>query len=418
MATHPVKLKLYDLSRGIVKTLSPIVLGKTVDGIWHTTVHVYDMEYFYGGGILCLEPCEFDKSYNMEPVKIIDMGITEVDQSLFHDYLNSIQDQFSVDKYNLVSWNCNHFTNTICNFLLGKNIPDYILNLPNEVMETSQGRLILNMMQSYQNTIAPGFNNNAQGDANKDNSTKSDGITSSLSPGTSNDAGITGKVPSVNIRNVFDSCDSEKMKKIDEMVKNLKHSSDKKKKFFSTLQKCIDSIRLQPENINQRIIYKDFSNEIFKNISPISEYDQILSLVGYHRMSIETDEQNKTKNLNIFLDAKNKTKINEEVYAFINKKVFLKKNSYTNPYLHVLHFKGVVDCIPYLEKTDHDAAKDGFIFISAGFVNNMFNQLDTSNDLKYFQTIKDKVSVFIEDEKRELATLSDIMRKNINALNH
>lgn len=48
---EPVQLYLYDLSRGMAKTLSPQLVGKTIEGIWHTSVVIYGVEYYFGQGI-------------------------------------------------------------------------------------------------------------------------------------------------------------------------------------------------------------------------------------------------------------------------------------------------------------------------------------------------------------------------------
>lgn len=36
-----VTLRVYDLSGGMARQLSPALLGKQIDGIWHTGVLVY-----------------------------------------------------------------------------------------------------------------------------------------------------------------------------------------------------------------------------------------------------------------------------------------------------------------------------------------------------------------------------------------
>lgn len=36
-----VSLRVYDLSRGMARQLSPSLLGKQIDGIWHTGLLVY-----------------------------------------------------------------------------------------------------------------------------------------------------------------------------------------------------------------------------------------------------------------------------------------------------------------------------------------------------------------------------------------
>jgi hypothetical protein len=53
-----VEVHVYDLSQGMARQLSPALLGKQIDGIWHTGVQVYGTEYYFGGGI-CQCPAEF-----------------------------------------------------------------------------------------------------------------------------------------------------------------------------------------------------------------------------------------------------------------------------------------------------------------------------------------------------------------------
>ena len=47
----PVSLHVYDLSGGMAKSMSKQLVGKQIDGIWHTGIVVYGKEYYYGGGI-------------------------------------------------------------------------------------------------------------------------------------------------------------------------------------------------------------------------------------------------------------------------------------------------------------------------------------------------------------------------------
>ena len=35
----------------MAKSLSPMLIGKTVDGIYHTSLVLYGVEYYFGGGI-------------------------------------------------------------------------------------------------------------------------------------------------------------------------------------------------------------------------------------------------------------------------------------------------------------------------------------------------------------------------------
>ena len=51
-----VQIWVYDLSRGMAAQLSLPLLGRRLDGIWHTSVVVYGREYFYGQGVSTTAP--------------------------------------------------------------------------------------------------------------------------------------------------------------------------------------------------------------------------------------------------------------------------------------------------------------------------------------------------------------------------
>eukprot|EP00922_Rhytidocystis_sp_ex-Travisia-forbesii_P037805 GHVS01056311.1.p1 GENE.GHVS01056311.1~~GHVS01056311.1.p1 ORF type:complete len:444 (+),score=90.90 GHVS01056311.1:46-1377(+) len=146
-----VVLRVYDISRGMARTMSPIILGKQIDGIWHTGVLVYGLEYFYGGGIVSGPPEEVESTYGMTPVNMIDLGYTYIQQPAFHRYLESIRDRFTMSRYDLLHWNCNNFTDDISKFLLaGTGIPSYIIDLPQEALRTRLGSIVLPIMQAAQ----------------------------------------------------------------------------------------------------------------------------------------------------------------------------------------------------------------------------------------------------------------------------
>jgi hypothetical protein len=46
-----VSIYLYDITNGMARSFSPMILGKTIEGVWHTALVVYGNEYFYGGGV-------------------------------------------------------------------------------------------------------------------------------------------------------------------------------------------------------------------------------------------------------------------------------------------------------------------------------------------------------------------------------
>ncbi|KAJ0843254.1 putative PPPDE peptidase domain, PPPDE putative peptidase domain superfamily [Helianthus annuus] len=54
-------------------------------------------------------------------------------------YLHEISPRYTQESYSLMTHNCNNFSNEVTQFLVGTSIPDYILNLPNEVMSSPMG---------------------------------------------------------------------------------------------------------------------------------------------------------------------------------------------------------------------------------------------------------------------------------------
>ncbi len=40
----------------MAKNMSPMFLGKLIEGVWHTGLVVHGKEFFYGGGICVGEP--------------------------------------------------------------------------------------------------------------------------------------------------------------------------------------------------------------------------------------------------------------------------------------------------------------------------------------------------------------------------
>ena len=118
---YPVRIHVYDLSQGMASMYSQQLIGKQVDGIWHTAIIVYDVEYFYGGGIQSDRP---GMTPYGKPLRNINMGETFIPQSVFHEFLNEVSPRFSPSKYDLFKHNCNTFANEAMNFLNGKNIPE------------------------------------------------------------------------------------------------------------------------------------------------------------------------------------------------------------------------------------------------------------------------------------------------------
>ncbi|CAI9774421.1 unnamed protein product [Fraxinus pennsylvanica] len=120
---------------------------------WHTGVVVYGNEYYFGGGI---QNASAGTTPYGTPIRVVDLGVTHVPKDVFDMYLQEIGPRYTAEKYSLLTHNCNNFSNEVAQFLVGASIPDYILNLPNEVMSSPMGAVILPMIQQLETTMRAG----------------------------------------------------------------------------------------------------------------------------------------------------------------------------------------------------------------------------------------------------------------------
>ncbi|KAJ4842313.1 hypothetical protein Tsubulata_026593 [Turnera subulata] len=150
---YKVTLNVYDLSQGLARQLSASLLGKVIDGIWHTGVAVYGKEYYFSGGI---QSAPIGTTPYGRPLKAVDLGVTHVPQDVFEMYLQEISPRYTAETYQLLTHNCNNFSNEVAQFLVGATIPDYILELPNEVLSSPMGPLFMPMIQNLETTMKAG----------------------------------------------------------------------------------------------------------------------------------------------------------------------------------------------------------------------------------------------------------------------
>lgn len=151
---HQVTLHLYDLSQGMARAMSPALLGRQIDGVWHTGIVVHGQEYYFGGGIQVGYP---GGTHFGRPMQVIPMGETHIPEELLQEFLAEISPRFTMHTYNLLRWNCNNFSNEVTQFLVGKEIPSHILSLPDDVMNTPLGQQLmpfLNMMEAQMRTAS------------------------------------------------------------------------------------------------------------------------------------------------------------------------------------------------------------------------------------------------------------------------
>lgn len=150
MASVPpfeVELYVYDISKGLARTMSLALIGHQIDGIWHTGVVVYGREYFYG--VQGIHQCPPGGTVLGQPNQIIHLGTTEITKDIFLQHLHDLgQSAFRATLYDLFTHNCNNFSNEVANFLISEGIPGFILDLPQTVLNTPLGQLLKQVSQT------------------------------------------------------------------------------------------------------------------------------------------------------------------------------------------------------------------------------------------------------------------------------
>ncbi|RZF48892.1 hypothetical protein LSTR_LSTR003272 [Laodelphax striatellus] len=164
----PVTLYIYDLSKGLATAISPFLLDEepngtntpglaenkmnsscetednknenceVVEGIWHTSIVIYGKEHFFGSDGISI--CDPGGTALGEPQRTVDLGVTYIPRAVFEDYLEGLRTStFRGDQYSLFKHNCNNFSNELSQFLVGQQIPQYILNLPEHILAKLSG---------------------------------------------------------------------------------------------------------------------------------------------------------------------------------------------------------------------------------------------------------------------------------------
>jgi len=134
-----VQLYVYDLSQGLARQMSLGFLGTHIDAVYHTSLVLGNVEYFFGAGV---QTCYPGATHHGQPMEKIAMGRTELDLETIMEYLESLKAVYTHESYDLFMHNCNNFTNDFAMFLVGKGIPGHITSLPQTVLNTPFGQML------------------------------------------------------------------------------------------------------------------------------------------------------------------------------------------------------------------------------------------------------------------------------------
>lgn len=156
--TSPVELVLYDISHGASRLFSPLLLGRHFEAIYHSSVLVFGTEFWYGGNLFenepPLDPQIFGhplsdslqqletSAYNQE-MRVVRLGCTLATLGELREVLRNVMKfRYRADNYDVLTHNCNCFSDDVVKFLTGRGIPENVRRLPELVMSTPAATLL------------------------------------------------------------------------------------------------------------------------------------------------------------------------------------------------------------------------------------------------------------------------------------
>jgi len=98
-----VQLYVYDLSGGIARNMSAVLLGVQVDAIYHTSIVMGGIEYTYDGGIKTVSP---GQTHLGPPLQTIELGVTDLPMDVIMEYLESLKRIYTAAAYDIWTHNC------------------------------------------------------------------------------------------------------------------------------------------------------------------------------------------------------------------------------------------------------------------------------------------------------------------------
>ncbi|KAJ9488043.1 hypothetical protein VN97_g5263 [Penicillium thymicola] len=134
-----VSLYVYDLSKGLARMYSLALTGTQMDAIYHTSIVLNGIEYYFGQGIQTAAP---GSTHHGQPMEVVKLGTTELPNDVIEEYVGSLATIYTPESYDLFLHNCNNFTQDLSMFLVGKSIPEHIINLPRTFLETPFGQMM------------------------------------------------------------------------------------------------------------------------------------------------------------------------------------------------------------------------------------------------------------------------------------
>jgi thiol-disulfide isomerase/thioredoxin len=136
--------------QGMARQFSQALTGIQIDAIYHTAIVFNSVEYFFGQGVHRKIP---GSTHHGRPMSVVDLGKTELPIDVVEEYVDSLEQIYTPESYDLFLHNCNNFTQDLAMFLVGKSIPDEITSLPETFLSTPIGQMLRTQLDQSMRTM-------------------------------------------------------------------------------------------------------------------------------------------------------------------------------------------------------------------------------------------------------------------------
>ena len=146
--SRTVQLYRYDLTNGMAAQMAPMLIGRPLEGIWHTSIVMDGTEFYFDGGVGIVSGPAGATRFG-PPLRSEVLGHTDKTTADLEAW-NAAEmraNRFGPDCYNLMLCNCNHYTQAASQFLMQKDIPDDVRLMIPTLLNTPLGRMIGPMIQ-------------------------------------------------------------------------------------------------------------------------------------------------------------------------------------------------------------------------------------------------------------------------------
>ncbi|KPI88139.1 glycosyl hydrolase-like protein [Leptomonas seymouri] len=147
-SSSTVSLYRYDLTQGMARSIGPMLIGRPIEGIWHTSIVVFGKEYYFDGGVGIMADSNPGHTRFGTPHSTEVLGQTTKGHDEFFAWTQRQRTSgFGPNDYHLLNNNCNSFSDAASMYLLGRHIPQDVLEMIPTLLSTPMGQMLRPMLE-------------------------------------------------------------------------------------------------------------------------------------------------------------------------------------------------------------------------------------------------------------------------------